>query len=107
MGGDSPWCDNWDLNPVSNGAGWVVTGHTTACTTLGTTIATYLFVHKADEADDRSNMVLRYFETGRTGGPRVAWRGQNEAVIEVANIGPITKRVGQVDSVRVTLLVSP
>lgn len=107
IGGSGASCDNWELEPVKSGSGWIATGHTTACTTFGTDIATYVFVHKEHEADDRSNMVLRYFQSFETKGPFISWRGPNEVAIEIAAPVAITKSLNQVDSVRVRLTVRP
>lgn len=107
VGGPGLSCDNWDLDPVKSGSGWIVTGHTTACTTFGTDIATYVFVHKEGDVDNRSNMVLRYFQSFETKGPFISWKGPNEVAIEIEAPDAITKSLNQIESVRVSLTVRP
>jgi hypothetical protein len=101
--GDATYfCDKMPLDSVTNGQGLVATAHTTACTTLGTDVATYIYVHKVDEADSSRALVFRFSSNDE---PRMNWINDRTLHIAVRDVDSFDKQIFRLDGVDITYTI--
>jgi hypothetical protein len=92
QGEENSHCDQFDRASVSNKTGMTVSTHTTVCTTLGTSIATYVYVHASGERPNPANLVLRYAQAASADPPKISWLDQQHVVVEANHASGISKR---------------
>jgi hypothetical protein len=101
QGGASYSCDNFEEPSVPNPSGWTVTWHTTACTTLGTDVATYIYVHPMESNEDPQSLVFRYFDAGGV-APEIRWVSNTDLRIKIDHVAEVTKQVKKVGEINVS-----
>jgi hypothetical protein len=84
-------CDRVQAQAINNDAGMTVSTHTTACTTLGTTIATYVYVHPTGSVETKENLVFRFAEVPGKENMQLSWLGPNKILIRCGEIGSVTR----------------
>ena len=103
QGEESPYCEQYHKASLSNGAGMTVSTHSTVCTTLGTDIGAYVYVHPSDEPPTTSNLVFRYWpSSGGDGIPTVRWIDTQHLLVEANGVGGTSKRIENFGSVSIT-----
>ncbi|MBC5763771.1 hypothetical protein [Ramlibacter albus] len=90
QGEANAWCDKFAGGSVVNGQDMTVSWHTTACTTLGTSVVTYVYVHPSREAPGPSDLVLRYEARGVGDVLKATWIGERRVVLEVDDVSNIS-----------------
>lgn len=101
QGGEGFWCDNVNLEAISNSSGWTVSGHNTVCSGFGGNSAIYIYAHPTGQKERREFLVFRYFENRGEDLPKVEWIGENKLSIQVKHVSQITKLVRSVGPVTV------
>jgi hypothetical protein len=101
QGGASSWCDKMQEKPIPNSAGWTVTWHTTACTTLGTDVATYIYVHPTTSSEGRNSLVFRYFDAGGS-APEIRWVSNTDLKIKIDHVAGVTKQVKKIAGINIS-----
>jgi hypothetical protein len=84
-------CDRVQSQAIESGAGMTVSTHTTACTTLGTTIATYVYVHPTGSFETKASLVFRFAEIPGKENMHLSWLGPSTLLIRCSEIGSVTK----------------
>jgi hypothetical protein len=84
-------CDRLQSQAIDSGAGMTVSTHTTACTTLGTTIATYVYVHPTGSVGTKESLVFRFADIPGKENMQLSWLGPNKLLIRCGEIGSVTK----------------
>ena len=100
QGGSSPWCDDFEDASVPNGKGMTVSMHTTACTTLGTDIGTYVHVLRENEVRSRSSLAFR-FAPHQPFEPRIEWVSPTVVHIAVDRVSQVSKQSSAKNGVRI------
>jgi len=98
LGGANSSCDDFEGASLQGAAGMVISFHMTACTTLGSDIATYVHIHRAGQPRTLSTLALRYSSAKE---PEFVWIDSNTVRILVPQDVPITKQNNLVEGVRV------
>jgi hypothetical protein len=78
-----------------------VTWHTTACTTLGSDVATYIYVHPTAVSEDRDSLVFRYYDAGGS-TPKIRWVSDSSLEIKIDHVAEITKQVKKIGGINVS-----
>jgi hypothetical protein len=84
-------CDKFDGPSIANGKGMTVSSHTTACTTLGTSVVSYVYVHPADQRPATEHLVLRYSQSGSGDSLKVEWIDERHVLVQVRNVSRVSK----------------
>ena len=104
QGGSNLWCDDFDEGSISNGKGMVISMHTTACTTLGTDVGTYVHVHREHEAQSRKSLAFR-FSPDNSSIPKLEWINPTTVRISVDHVSQISKQSRYINGVSVEYLI--
>lgn len=104
QGGSNPWCDDFDEGSISNGNGMVISMHTTACTTLGTDVGTYVHIHREHEARSRKSLAFR-FSPNYPSVPKLEWINPTSVRISVDHVSQITKQSRYINGISVEYLI--
>jgi hypothetical protein len=99
-------CDTrGDFPSVPNGAGMVVTGHSTGCAVvlLSTAFTTYVYVHKAGENDSAKSLVFRFDESPESStDPQIVWSDTSNLKISVPEVDAVTKQLTSINGVKIS-----
>lgn len=102
QGGEGFWCDNRNIDYVSNSSGWVVSGHNTVCSGFGGNSAIYIYAHPVGQNEGREFLVFRYFEHGGSNLPKIEWIGENKLSIQVDQVSQVTKKISSIGPVSIS-----
>ena len=107
QGDEKSCCIKEELPSVPNGAGLVVTAHTTSCECFPGGVGTYIYVHSAGKSDSRRTLVFRYYEGGipQGGEPKIAWVGPMTLNIIVDHLGKVTKQLYSIHGVNISYTI--
>jgi len=100
QGGSRPWCDSFEEPSISNGSGMVISMHTTACTTLGTDIGTYVHIHREHELRSSKSLAFR-FAPYYASVPKLEWTSPTSVRISVDHVSQISKQRKSINGVGV------
>ncbi|HET7527446.1 MAG TPA: hypothetical protein VFK10_16000, partial [Burkholderiaceae bacterium] len=92
-------CDHFPLPNQFNGSGLVLSGETVACTTIGTTVVTNLYLNSQADSVDARTLVLSY---AGAEDPTVQWVSPTELSIAVSQVSHVERRVPEVAGVKIT-----
>jgi hypothetical protein len=99
-------CDTrGDFPSVRNGAGMVATGHSTGCAIvlLSTEFTTYVYVHRAGDADSAKSLVFRFYESPESfDDPKIVWTDNSNLQISIPEVGEVTKKLNSMDGVKIS-----
>lgn len=84
-------CDKFAEMSVLSGKGMTVSSHTTACTTLGTSVVSYVYVHPSDQHPAAQHLVFRYSQSRSDDSLKVVWVDDRRIVLNVGHVSQITK----------------
>ena len=84
-------CDKFDQLLVANGKGMTVSSHTTACTTLGTSVVSYVYVHPSDRRPTAEHLVFRYSQGGGGDPLKVEWTDERHVLVQVNRVSQVSK----------------
>ncbi len=114
QGNESLDCVSSELTPIASGMGMVVTGHDASCDPFGGNWATYIYVHKVDEAESRQSLVFRFDDVSydytkkndfKNNKPKFEWIDPHHVRIGIAALSRITKQVDYMDGVNISYVV--
>ena len=115
QGDESDCCGTEKLPAVPNGAGLVVTAHTTGCDCAFVhDTGNYIYVHPVAKSDSRRSLVFRYSDSevprikpGETNGsaPKITWIGPTALNIAVDHIGEISKQLDSMQGVKISYTI--
>jgi len=84
-------CDKFAGPSIANGKATTASLHTTACTTLGTSVVGYLYVHPTDQGPRVEHLVLTYSQSGVGESPTIQWTDERHLVVEVSHVSQASK----------------
>jgi len=99
------YCIKDDLPPVQNRLSMIVTAHNTACDVLGGDSAVYVYVHSSSVADDRRNLVFRYFDRYDMAPPKIEWTDDSSVLIAVSHVSQVTKQLSMMDGIKIRYVI--
>jgi hypothetical protein len=89
IGQENAHCDQFDRFNISNGQGKVITAYTTVCTTLGTSVVSYVFVHDETDRPRTDNLIFRYTQSGGAQPVDLNWMDTSHISVKVRDIRDI------------------
>jgi hypothetical protein len=92
-------CDDFPLPNSFSGSGLVLSGHTLACTTLGTSLSTELFLGNVSDQPSQASLVFSYHGAEE---PTVQWPSPSELRIAIPRVARITHQVHELAGVKIT-----
>lgn len=104
QGGSNPWCEDYDAPSIPNGAGMVVSIHTTICTTLGTDVGTYVHIHSLNASPNRKSLAFRFSPAG-VDVPNIKWIAPDIVRITIDHVSQVSKMRNMVNGVRVQYVI--
>lgn len=84
-------CDKFDGPSIPNGKGMAVSSHTTACTTLGTSVVSYVYVHPSGQRPTAEHLVFRYSQSGSGESLKVEWSDERHVVLQADHVSQISR----------------
>lgn len=84
-------CDRFPGPSVPNSTGMTVSSHTTACTTLGTSVVSYVYVHPSGTLPQAGDLVFRYSQGTSGGSLEVQWIDDRHVVLAVDQVTHVSK----------------
>lgn len=84
-------CDKLERSSIPSRMGMTVSSHTTACTTLGTSVVSYVYVHPSDQRPTAENLVFRYTQGGSDDAIRVEWVDERHVLVQVKRVSGVSK----------------
>lgn len=84
-------CDKFVGSSVASGKGMTVSSHTTACTTLGTSVVSYVYVHPSDQRPGAEHLVFRYSQSSSDDPIKSEWVDDQHVVLRVGHVSQISK----------------
>jgi hypothetical protein len=84
-------CDKFDGPSIASGKGITVSSHTTACTTLGTSVVSYVYVHPSGQRPTAEHLVFRYSQSGSGDSLKVGWVDERHVVLQVDQVSQVSK----------------
>lgn len=84
-------CDKFDQLSTANGKGMTVSSHTTACTTLGTSVLSYVYVHPSDQRPAAKHLVFRYSQSGSDDSLKTEWIDERHLTIQIKRVSRVSK----------------
>lgn len=91
QGDENASCGKFDGPTIANRKGLVVSSHTTTCSTLGTSVVSYVYVHPVDQSPTKDHLVFRYSQDGAGDVLQVAWRDERHVVLQVNRVTAVSK----------------
>jgi hypothetical protein len=98
-------CDVIERSTVPNGAGMEVSIHTTVCTTLGTSLGTYVHVHPTGVPESRNTLAFRFSPDPMLVEPRVEWVSREHIRISIKHVSQISKQEAVIGDVKIEYVV--
>lgn len=92
-------CDKFAGLSVASGKGMTVSSHTTACTTLGTSVVSYVYVHPSGQRPTAEHLVFRCSQSSSDDSPKAEWIDERHVVLHVDHVRQITKIQTTSDSI--------
>ena len=84
-------CDKFAGPSVDNGKGMRASSHTTACTTLGTSVVHYVYVHPASQQSGPGDLVFSYSQDSIGTDLKVTWLKEDHLVLEVDRVTSVSR----------------
>ncbi len=91
QGNANSTCDKFEGPTIANGKGMTVSSHTTACTTLGTSVVNYVYIHPSAQLPTAEHLVFRYSQDGTGDLPKVVWIDERHVVLQVDRVTGVSK----------------
>ncbi|HRH38015.1 MAG TPA: hypothetical protein PK760_06705, partial [Flavobacteriales bacterium] len=76
---------------IASGKGMTVSSHTTACTTLGTSVVSYVYVHPSDQRPGAEHLVFRYSQSSSGEPLKVEWIDERRIVLQTGHVSQVSK----------------
>lgn len=106
IGQENANCEQTDRLQVSNGHGKVISAYTTVCTTLGTSVVSYVFVHDVTDHPRSTNLVFRYNQSGGAYQPiQLNWADPTHIVAKVRDVRDVELMEEQVGEISIQYVV--
>jgi len=83
-------------------AGLSASGHTTVCSPPVASIATYVYLHAADQLPNSKNLVFRYSQRETIDTPDVRWIDNDHMLVKAMHVESISQEVKQMAAVSIT-----
>lgn len=84
-------CDKFERTSIPSGRGMTVSSHTTACTTLGTSVVSYVYIHPSDQHPTAEHLVFRYTQGGSDDAIRIEWVDERHVLVKVERVSSVSK----------------
>lgn len=84
-------CDKFDGPSIASGKGMTVSSHTTACTAVGTSVVSYVYVHPSGQRPTAEHLVFRYSQSGRGESLKVEWINEQHVVLQADYVSQVSK----------------
>lgn len=84
-------CDKFDGPAIASGKGMTVSSHTTACTTLGTSVVSYVYVHPSGQRPTAEHLVFRYSQSGSGDALKVEWVDERHVVLQADHVSQVSR----------------
>ena len=84
-------CDKFDEPSIASGKGMTVSAHTTACTTIGSSVVSYVYIHPSNQRPTADNLVFRYSQNGGSDSLKVEWIDEGRVALQVEGVSHISK----------------
>jgi len=107
QGGSNGDCDDVTQALARSGSGYLAHAHTTACSGFGGSVVTYVHVHRAGEAQSRSNLVFRYSPAGANPEARLRWIGAERLEIGTGPVARIDEKITRVGRIEIIYDIDP
>ena len=91
QGAENSNCDKLEEASVPGGVGMTVSFHTTACTTLGTSVVTYVYVHDAQVSAVAKDLVFSYSQSGKGDPLHATWTDARHVHLRMNDVRTIFK----------------
>ena len=92
-------CEKFDGPSSANGRGMTASSHTTACTTVGTSVVTYVYLHPSGQPPTAKHLVFRFSQSGDGDSLRFEWVNEQLIVVRVDHVSYISKIQTQADAI--------
>ena len=86
---------------IQSDAGMSASEHTTICTTLSTTIVTYVYVHPSGQLPTAKYLVFRYSQLATADAPKIRWIDGQHVLVEPMHVETISKMKKRLASVSI------
>lgn len=94
-------CDRFDGPSIASGKGMTVSSHTTACTTLSTSVVSYVYVHPSGQRPTAEHLVFRYSQSGSGDALKVEWVDERHVVLQADHVSQVSKMQTTSDSISI------
>jgi hypothetical protein len=84
-------CDKFAGPSITNGKGVAASFHTTACSTLGTSVVSYLYVHPIPQDPNDEHLVFVYSQSGLGEPAAIQWIDDNHLMVEVNHVSQVSR----------------
>jgi hypothetical protein len=84
-------CDKFDGPSVASARGMTISSHTTVCTTLGTSVVSYVYLHPSGQSPTAENLVFTYSQNGSDDSLGVEWIDERHVVLKVNHVSQVSK----------------
>lgn len=99
-------CDKFPGPSLVSANGMKASSHTTACTTLGTSVVGYIYVHPTAKPPSSEYLVLRYSQGAQGQAPEMKWIDQHHLVLKTDRVTSISKIKTEMNSVSISYDIS-
>lgn len=105
IGQENSNCEQSDRFQIPNGHGKVISAYTTVCTTLGTSVVSYVFVHDVTDHPRSANLVFRYNLAGGAYPVELNWADPTHIVVKVRDVRDIELMEEQVGAISIRYVI--
>lgn len=84
-------CDKFAGPSIASGKGMTASSHTTACTTLGTSVVSYVYIHPSSQRPTAEHLVLRYSQSSNGDSLKIEWIDEGHVFVQVDHVSQVSK----------------
>lgn len=106
QGDANSFCDKFPEALFENGKGVTVSSHTTACTTVGTSVVSYVYVHPTVQRPDHDHLVLIYSQDGSSEPVKVEWLTGDHLQLKLNRVNQVAKMTTRAGAISINYTIN-